>query len=300
MNLLKTYVFLILCVLFWAGNFVLGRFIKDDITPFEMSFFRWLFVLIIVSPILVIRFKNIYRVFIQNYFILLILSALGITAYNTFLYIALTKTTTTNALMINSTVPILILILSYFILKQKIVLHQFIGIIFSTLGVVFLILKGDFTNILSLTFSQGDLWIMLSSLSWAFYSVLMKFKPKGLNNFELFSILVFLGFMILLPIYLYQGYSIEQELNILFTHYTIFIYISVFASTLSYYFWHYGIDNIGASKTGQFVHLMPIFGTSLAYIFLGERFLAYHFVGAFLIAIGIYLSLFYKTNTLKS
>lgn len=297
MSLIKTYVFLILCVLFWAGNFVLGRFIKDDITPFEMAFFRWLFVLIIISPILVIRFKNIYKVLKQNYLILFVLSALGITAYNTFLYIALTMTTTTNALMINSTVPILILILSYFILKQKLVLHQLIGITLSTIGVVFLILKGNLANIFSLTFNQGDLWIILSSLSWAFYSVLIKFKPKNLNNFELFATLVFLGFFILLPIYLYQGYSFTHEVNILLSNYTVFIYISVFASTLSYYFWHYGIDHIGASKTGQFVHLMPLFGTSLAYMFLNERLLLYHLIGAILIAIGIYLSLFYKIKS---
>lgn len=291
---MRTYIFLTLCVLFWAGNFVLGRFIKDDITPYEMAFFRWFFVLIIVSPILIIRFKNIFKIFKQNYLLLLVLAALGITAYNTFLYIALTMTTSTNALMINSTVPILILILSFFILKQKIILHQFWGILLSTFGVSFLILKGDVPNVLSLSFNQGDLWIILSSLSWAFYSVLVKFKPKELNNFELFAVLVFLGFVILLPVYLYQGYSLQKEIDILTSNYLAFIYISVFASCLSYYFWHYGIDHIGASKTGQFVHLMPLFGTTLAYIFLDERLMGYHLMGALLIALGIYLSLFYK------
>lgn len=296
---MKTYILLTLCVLFWAGNFVLGRFIKEDISPYEMAFFRWLFVLVIVSPILIIRFQNIYKTFKKNYLILLTLSALGITAYNTFLYIALTMTTSTNALMINSTVPILVLVLSFLILKQKLILHQLFGIVLSTFGVSFLILKGDISNILSLDFNQGDLWIMLSSLSWAFYSVLIKFKPKTLNNFELFAILVFLGFIILLPIYLYQGYSFQHELVILKSNYLSFIYTSVFASCLSYYFWHYGIDHIGAAKTSQFVHLMPVFGTTLAYIFLNERLMSYHLIGAIFIALGIYLSLFYKKESLN-
>lgn len=294
---MRAYIFLILCVLFWAGNFVLGRFIKEDITPFEMAFFRWLFVLIIVSPLLILRFQNIYLVFKKNYLILIVLASLGITAYNTFLYMALTTTTSTNALMINSIVPILILGLSFFILKQKLVLHQIIGILISTSGVIFLILKGDFTNILLLSFNKGDLLIVLSSLSWAFYSVIIKFKPKELNNFELFATLVFIGFLILLPIYLYQGYTIQREIEILHSNYLAFIYISVFASCLSYYFWHYGIDHIGSSKTGQFVHLMPLFGTVLAYIFLGERLMSYHFIGAVGITIGIYMSLFYKNNS---
>jgi len=296
---MRTYLLLTLCVLFWAGNFVLGRFIKDDISPFEMAFFRWFFVLVIVSPILIIRFQNIYKVFKQNYFILLVLSGLGITAFNTFVYIALTLTTSTNALMINSTVPILILVLSFFILKQKLILHQLLGIVLSTFGVSFLILKGDMSNIISLSFNEGDLWIMFSSLCWAFYSVLIKFKPKALNNFELFATVVFLGFIILLPIYLYQGYSLQHEIDILKSNYLSFLYTSVFASCLSYYFWHYGIDHIGASKTGQFTHLMPLFGTTLAYIFLDEQLMFYHLIGALLIAFGIYLSLFYKKATIR-
>jgi len=293
---MKTYIFLTLCVLFWAGNFILGRFIRDDISPLELAFFRWLFVLIIISPILILKFKKIYLVFRKNYLILITLSALGISAYNTFLYIALTMTTSTNALMINSTVPILILIFSFLLFKHTFRIHQIIGIVFSTLGVFFLILKGDINNIFSLEFNQGDLWIVLSSLSWATYSVLLKFKPKEFNNFELFATLVFLGFLILLPIYLYQGYTLSQEIQMIQEHYLAFIYISVFASTLSYYFWHYGIDHIGANKTGQFVHLMPLFGTILAYFILDERLMFYHFIGAISIAIGIYLSLFYKRD----
>lgn len=291
---MKTYFFLILCVLFWSGNFILGRYINEEIEPLELAFFRWFFVLIIVSPILILKFTHIYQSIKNNYFILLFLSALGISTYNTFVYIALTMTTSTNALIINSIVPILILVLSVFILKQKILFHQIIGILLSTLGVIFLVLKGDFTNIFSLNFNHGDLFIIVSALSWAFYSVFVKFRPKELNNFEFFATIVVLGFIILVPFYLYQGYSIERELLLLQSNYLVFLYISVFASCLSYYFWHFGIDHIGASKTGQFVHLMPLFGTILAYVFLDETLLFYHISGAFAIALGIYLSLFYK------
>lgn len=291
---MKTYFFLILCVLFWSGNFILGRYINEEIEPLELAFFRWFFVLIIVSPILILKFTHIYQSIKNNYFILLFLSALGISTYNTFVYIALTMTTSTNALIINSIVPILILVLSVFILKQKILTHQIIGILLSTLGVLFLVLKGDFANIFSLNFNNGDLTIIISALSWAFYSTFVKFRPKELNNYEFFATIVLLGFIILLPFYLYQGYTVERELYLLKSNYLIFLYISIFASCLSYYFWHFGIDHIGASKTGQFVHLMPLFGTILAYVFLEETLLYYHISGAFAIAFGIYLSLFYK------
>lgn len=291
---IKTYFLITLCVLFWSGNFVIGRFIKDDITPLELAFFRWLFVFLIISPILIIRYKNIFNSIKENFKILTILAILGITAFNTLLYIGLTATTSTNALIINSTVPILVLIMSYFILKQKIKLYQTIGIVLSTFGVVFIILKADISNIFALEFNQGDILIIISSTTWALYSVLHKFKPKDLNDFEYFTTIVTIGLILLLPFYLYQGYPIQKELEAIKNNYLIFLYVSIFASITSYYLWHYGIDKIGASKTAQFTHLMPLFGIILASIFLKETLETYHLLGAILIAFGIYLSLFYK------
>ncbi|MDH4943819.1 DMT family transporter [Sulfurimonas sp. C5] len=283
-----------LCVLFWSINFVLGRFIKDDITPLELAFFRWFFVFLIISPILISRYKNIVRAFKQNFIILTVLAILGITTFNTLLYIGLTDTTSTNALIINSTVPILVLVLSYFILQQKINFHQTTGILLSTVGVVFLMLKADIANIFVLEFNRGDILIVISAVSWALYSVLVKFKPKDLNDFEYFATIVTIGLIFLLPFYLSEGYSVQKELEVLQNNYLVFLYVSVFASITSYYLWHYGIDQIGASKTAQFTHLMPVFGIILASIFLKETLENYHLLGAALIALGIYLSLFYK------
>jgi drug/metabolite transporter (DMT)-like permease len=288
------YTLIILCVLFWSGNFVIGRYIKDDIDALEMVFFRWGFTLIIISPILILKYKKIYHTIANNFFIVLLLSFLGISLFNTLLYIGLHTTTSTNALIINSSVPILIIILSFIIFKTKINTKQILAIILSTFGVLYLILKGQVSNMMALHFTQGDLWVILSSLSWALYSVLMRLKPKNLNDLELFSMLVFIGFMMILPVYLYQGYSLEEEIAVVKSNYLVFIYISLFTSVLSYYFWHKGIENIGAGKTGQFTHLMPIFGSILAYIFLDEMIQSYHLIGGFFILFGIYLSLFDK------
>ena len=292
----KTYFFLTLCVLFWSGNFVLGRFVKDDISPLELAFFRWFFVLVIVTPILVLKFSKLFTIVKENFWIVVVLAILGISGFNTILYIGLTMTTSTNALIINSSVPILILLLSFFILKQNITKNQTVGILLSTFGVVYLILQGKLENIFLLEFNQGDIWIIISCIVWALYSVLMRFKPKEFNDFEFFAVIVLIGFMALIPLYFSQGYSLSSQIELLKSNYHVFIYVSVFASTLSFYFWHYGIDKIGASKTGQFTHLMPIFGAILAYIFLDEVLKIYHIVGMILIFIGIYLSLFYKSQ----
>ncbi len=291
----RVYILLALCVLFWSGNFIIGRYVNEDIEAIELSFFRWFFTLIFLLPtLLYIDIKKTLNAIKNNFLILIILSFLGITLFNTIVYLALKTTTATNALLINSITPILILILSYFILKAKISKLQITGIALSTIGVVFLVLKGDFTNLLFIKFQDGDLWILVSSLTWAIYSVLLKFKPKELSHLELFVSLVFLGFILILPFYFYQGYTIDREITLIKEQWHIFLYVSIFPSILSFYFWHIGVDTISAAKTGQFAHLMPLFGSILAFIFLNERLDSYHIAGAVMIALGIYLSLFLK------
>lgn len=296
MSTQRVYLLLALCVLFWSGNFIIGRFISFSVEPVELAFFRWIFVLIFLIPTLfIIDIKKVVLIFKKNFILLSFLSLLGITLYNTILYIALQTTTATNALLINSIVPILILVFSFFILKSRITKIQTFGVLLSTLGVILLVLKGNLFNISNIVFTSGDMWIVLSAISWSLYSVIVKFKPKDLSHLELFVTIVYIGTLLfLLPWYLYQGYTIEHELVVLKNNWHFFLYVSIFPSLLSYYFWHLGIDEIGADKTGQFTHLMPIFGSILAFIFLGETLKSFHILGGIFIAVGIYLSLFLK------
>lgn len=291
---MQVYVLLVLCVLFWSANFVLGRFVAGAIEPWELAFFRWLGVFVVTLPFLLLHVKKIWRALREYFGILVVLSALGIAAFNTLLYIGLQKTTATNALLINSSIPIIIVLLSFVILKTRIAKIQVFGILLSTLGVIFLVLKGDVQSIVTLSFNSGDFWVIASSVCWASYSVLVKFRPSSLSSFEFFMTTVSLGLVMLLPFYLAQGYTWEREVMIL-THYTwVIAYVVLFTSILCYYLWHYGIAHIGAGKTGQFTHLMPLFGSFLAYLFLGERLEWYHLGGILLIFGGIYLCLFVK------
>jgi len=258
----------------------------------QLALFRWFGVAIIVLPIFIKRFSNIIHSIKNNFFILSILSILGITSFNTLLYIGLQDTTATNALLINSFIPILILIFSYFILKIKINLKQFFGILVSALGVIFLIIKGEIASLAQITFNHGDFWVIAASITWALYSVLVRFKPKDINDFEFFTSIVYLGLFWLIIIYSFMGYHVDTDVMLYKKYYPFFLYVAIFPSVISYYFWHTGIHTIGANKTGQFTHLMPLFGSVLAYIFLGERLHSYHIIGAIFIAFGIYLSLF--------
>ena len=288
----RIYLLLTLCVLFWSGNFIVGRYINTTIDPVQLAFFRWISVAFFLIPFLIKDFKNIILIFKQNFFILNFLAILSVTGYNTLLYHGLQTTQATNALLLNSIVPVEILLLSFFILKIKIVFKQLLGILLSLLGVLFLVVKGDISLLKTLEFNIGDLWILGAGLTWALYSVLMKFKPKGLNILNFLSLLTYIGLFWLYLVYVASGYSFEDDITLMQDNYLIIIYISVFTSILSYIFWNLGVEKIGANQTGQFTHLMPLFGSILAYIFLGEVLHLYHLVGAVIIIVGIYLSLF--------
>ena len=291
---MKYYIFLVLAVLFWSGNFITGRYISTSIEPMQLSFYRWFFVLVLLLPYIFINYKDLILGFKKDSLLLVVFGAFGIAGFNTFLYYGLQTTSATNALLINSSTPIFIILISSIIFRIAITKIQILGVLLSTLGVLYLILKGNINHILELNFTPGDLWILLAALDWAIYSVLLKFKPKDLSSFSFLTITSFIGVMILYIAFILQGYSLEfsflSNKEVLYS----LIYIVIFPSILSFYFWNMATIEIGANKAGQSAHLMPIFGAILAYIFLDEVLEFYHMVGIILIAIGIYLTMFFK------
>lgn len=295
---IKIYILLALCVLFWSSNFILGRYLHEEFEPITLAFYRWLGVFIAVLPFFILDFKKIFEVFKNNFIFTLLLAFFSIVCFNTLLYFGLEETTATNALLINSIFPMLVLFLSFIILKSKITQNQILGIVLSTLGVIFIVLKGDFLQIGNFELNHGDLYIISATLTWALYSVLLKYKKLSLTPTQFFAFMVVLGFIMMLPLYLYFTPSITNDLTLVYKHSEIILFMVIFPSILSFLFWNRGILEIGAEKTGQFTHLMPIFGTILAFLFLEETIMSYHFFGMVFIFLGIYLSQFLKKELL--
>jgi|TARA_R110002033_G_scaffold14497_1_gene42269 drug/metabolite transporter (DMT)-like permease len=291
---MRYYIYLVLAVLFWSGNVVVGRYVSTDISPMELSFFRWFFVVLILSPYTIKNRKRLIDVFKKNPLLYLLCGTLGISAYNTFIYLGVQHLTATNTLLINSSIPIFIIILSSILINTKITKIQSFGILLSTIGVVYLLLKGDYEALMKLEFTKYDLWIILACITWAIYSIYLKFKPKDIKPLEFLSIITFIGVVILFLVCVIFGFKFEygflHDDKLLFT----LMYVSIFPSILSFYFWNSATYEVGATKAGQFIHLMPVFGFILAYIFLNESLHPYHIVGITFIATGIYLSIFLK------
>jgi drug/metabolite transporter (DMT)-like permease len=285
------YLLLLMPPLLWSGNFVVGRAYAEQISPITLSFWRWVLAAIILLPFVIKSVWN-HRQLIKNNFVsLLVLSATGVSAFNTLAYIGLQSTTATNGTLLNSFIPIFIILLSQLFFQTKTNKQQLLGILISFCGVLIILIEFKLENLLTFSLNQGDLWILVAGLDWALYSILLKqYRPAQLDNLTFLGITVILGSLLLLPLYLWNPFN-EVNLDISFEVVNVLIFVAVFPSILAFFAWNYGIDKVGANIGGQFIHLMPLYGALLAMIFLGESLYLYHLVGGVFIAIGLLLSL---------
>ncbi|HFC92752.1 MAG TPA: DMT family transporter [Leucothrix mucor] len=288
---MKPYFILLLPPLFWAGNFIAGRAIADQASPISLSFWRWALALIIILPFIIKPILQQWGIIKQNLGVLLLLAVLSVTAFNSLAYIGLQYTTATNGTLLNSFIPIFILIISSLFFNESINFRQTMGVMISLLGVLIILSKLDIAVIKQLSFNKGDLWILAGSLDWAIYSILLKrYRPTKLSALSFLGSTMIVGLLFLLPIYLLNPFD---EVGLLINQASILtlLYIALFPSIFAYLAWNYGISKVGASIGGQYIHLMPLFGALLAVIFLGEQIRLYHLLGGFAIGIGLWLSI---------
>lgn len=283
------YLLLVLTTLFWSGNFVLGRAVSGNIPPIALSFWRWAVAFLILLLLTLPQLKGQWPLLRRHWKILILLGILGVTNYNTFAYIGLQYTTATNAVLMVSTTPVFIVALSFLLLGHTVHLRQALGIIASLLGVAIIVARGDLGTLLEQEINRGDAWIMAAVLSWALYSVCLKWRPAGLHPLSFLTAIMGTGLMVLVPIYgwdLARGNLFELNLMTLGS----IGYVALFPSVLAYIFWNQAVAELGANKCGQFMHLMPAFGAGLSWLLLGEGLHGFHMAGIGLIALGIYLA----------
>lgn len=283
------YLLVTLAALFWSGNFVLGRALGDSIPPIALSFWRWALALLIVLPFTLPRVLAQAGLIRRHLGVLVLLGLLGVTNFNTFVYLGLQSTTATNAVLLQSATPVLIVALSFVLLREGVSFRQAAGILVSLAGVAAIVLQGDPARLTGLTLNRGDLWVLAAVLSWALYSVCLRWRPAQIEPLVLLTATIAVGVVLLLPLYLWDlsragGFAVNA------TSLGAIGYVAVFPSVLAYIFWNRAVAELGANRTGQFMHLMPVFGTLLAMLLLGERMRGFHLAGIGLIAAGIWLA----------
>jgi drug/metabolite transporter (DMT)-like permease len=283
------YLLLVLTTLFWSGNFVLSRGMHADIPPLALSFWRWVLALAIMlafsSRIFLSQRAIVYR---ERRFII-IQGLLGVTGFNSLIYLAVQTTTAVNAVLINSCVPILIALCSLVLFKEPLNRRQWAGILVSLSGVALIIVAGDLRSLVGLEFNRGDLLVLCAGLAWALYSVNLKRFPADLHPFSYLVGIMIAGVLGILPFYLVElrmGFGLSVNGPTLIT----IVYVAIFPSVLAFIFWNRAVRDIGANRAGIFIHLMPVFSSIMAILFLGESIELFHLQGIGLVFAGIFLA----------
>lgn len=289
-------ILLILANLFWAGNFIVGRAILSSTPPIGLAFWRWTLALL---PVLLLASRQVdirreFQLLKGQFWIVTILAILGIAMFNTFVYLGLRQTTSVNALLLQSMMPLLILLVCFLLYRERPRLLQIAGVILSFAGVGFIATRGHLESLLGLSFNPGDLWVIAAVVAYAFYSALLRKKPK-LHPLSFLAVTFFIGALALMPFYIRDELA---GIHFTFTSQTVvsLAYLVIFPSFLSYLFFNRGVELAGAARAGLSIHLLPVFGTVLAVLFLGEKIETFHLVGAALITIGLIIAALKKRS----
>ena len=284
------YIFLFLSVLFWSGNFIVGKFASYyHIPPFSLNFYRWFFAWIILAPFTlpeIIEKKNYIK---DNYKLFIVLGITSVTIFNSIVYYSLNFTQVISGVLMISTIPVMIMFISSILKIEKTNIFQILGVIFSFIGVILIITKADLELLKNLDFNKGDLTMVMAMFSWAIYSALLKKKKHELSQLTLLQVIISFGLIFLIPVYIIEfkmGYLIKLNTSFIL----VLAYVVLFPGLASFIFWIKGISLIGPNRSGVFLHLMPILSAIMAMIIFDEKFMFYHFLGAIFILTGIILS----------
>ncbi|MBC8440181.1 MAG: DMT family transporter [Deltaproteobacteria bacterium] len=285
-SLFAGYLFAIGATAIWSGNFIVARGLSESIPPISLAFYRWLVAVIVFTPFAIKALVQEWVIIKKHVIYFSITSFLGITTFNTIIYFAGHTTTAMNLSLISITFPIFILLFSRILFKEFITIKKGVGITLVLSGVLFLITKGKFSTLLSISFNIGDVWMLLAAIIFAIYSLFLKSKPKGLSIIALQFSTFILGLIFLLPFFLWEQTMVHQSyLNQ--TTIPAILYVGIFASLCAFVLWNKAIVVLGPSKAGMVYYTLPLFSGFLGYLFLHESIRMIHFYSMILIFSGI-------------
>lgn len=284
----RPYVLLALTTLFWAGNAIAGKIAAGVIPPFTLTFVRWLLVAAIVFVVARPHLAEHRQTIRKHGLLIMGLGVLGFSLFNFALYGALNFTTALNVSIEQSAFPSIVMLLMFLFYRERISWLQGLGVSLTVVGIAVTVSQGSLERLLGLQFNIGDVIMMGGVLVYSLYSIFLRYKPK--LPWHVFMLIMAVGALITaLPPALWevsQGIYPQASWKVP----ALLAYIIIFPSLLSQVFWVRGIELIGPSRASVFINLVPVFGSALAVLLLGEIFAAYHAVGIVFVISGVMLA----------
>jgi len=282
------WVLLVLANLFWAGNIIVGRAILGPVPAVALSFWRWTGAFAVAFYFAWPHLKQDWRVLLAHWKVMVVLAATGMAVFNMVAYAGLAGTTALNVLLMQSSVPLIVTVLAFLFFNERPSGWQIAAVAVSLTGVACVASHGSLDALLGFAFRRSDLLILTSVVIYASYVVLLRRRPP-VHPLSFMQAAMALSAVMVAPFYIWdvsQGSRITGGCE----NIAGMVYMAVCPSFVSYLFFNRGVQLIGAARAGHSTHLMPIFGSIMAVLFLGEAFRPYHLAGVVLIGGGIALA----------
>ena len=281
----QPYLLLSLTSLFWAGNTVLGRFLAGHVPPVTLACVRWAGAFIILLPFAALHLARDWPTIRKHAGLLTVLALTGVSAYNTLAYYGLQYTTAINGLLLQSIGPLFVALWTFVLFGDRLTLRQAAGISISLAGVLVIICRGSLAVLLGIGFNRGDVFFLIALLIYAYYTAALRKRP-AMHPLSFLAVGMGLGSLLLVPAAAWEILS-GKTIILDTASFLSFAYVAIFPSLLGYLFLNRGIELIGANRAAPFMHLVPVFGSVMAILWLGERFEVFHAVGYALVFTGI-------------
>ncbi|HZR63144.1 MAG TPA: DMT family transporter [Xanthobacteraceae bacterium] len=282
----QPYLLLALTSLFWAGNTILGRFIAGHVPPITLAFIRWSGACLILLPFAAPHLRRDWPTIRRHAGVMALLAFTGFSVYNTLSYYGLQYTTAINGLLLQSVAPLFVAMWTFALFGDRLTWRQAGGIGVSLIGVVVIVCHGRLAVLLAIAFNRGDVAFLIALVIYGFYAAALSRRPP-MHPFSFLAVGMGGGAVLMIPAVIWEVAVAGRTMVFDAESVLSFAFICIFPSLLGYLFLNRGIELIGANRAAPFIHLVPVFGSVLAIVLLGERFELFHAIGYALVFAGI-------------
>lgn len=281
----KAYLYLVIATLSWGGNAVAGKLAVGHISPMMLTFWRWAFAVAIIFAISVPQLRKDWPVVRKRLPILIFYGVVGYTTFNAVLYTALEYTTAINVAIEQAGIPMLIFLINFMLFRTRVSVAQIFGFSLTLIGVALTTSHGDLASLLELTMNFGDALMLIAVVAYAIYTVSLRWKPM-IDWRTLMAIPALFALLTTVPLVVWE-HGNDATVWPDATGWVIVLYTALFASLLAQVLYIKGVEGIGPNRAGLFINLIPVFGTLLSVVIIGENLQLFHVAALVLVLGGI-------------
>lgn len=284
----NAYLLLIVTTLLWSGNAVASRLALGNISPMALTSLRWVIVCGVLCTLLRRDLAAAWPVLWARRGYIVLLGALGFTAFNALMYLAAYSTTAVNIGILQGAIPVFVLVGAFLLYRTPIGALQALGVLVTLVGVAVTASHGSLAALMALEFSRGDVWMVLATVLYAGYTVGLRSRP-ALPGLVFFTALAAVACVASLPL-LIAEIAANQFYWPSPAGWAVLLYVAIGPSLVAQLTFMRAVELIGPGRAGVFVNLVPVFAPMMAVLILNEPFGLYHAVALVLVLGGIFIA----------